>query len=77
MVSVEPPDTMRPELSHCPAARSNAEVFWLYPGVHAVWWYRLANKLWRRRFFFLARAISHARRRCRWRTPAVVCHHSR
>jgi len=43
-----------------PAARNNAEVFWLYPGVHAVWWYRLANKLWRRRFFFLARAISQA-----------------
>lgn len=41
-----------------PAARSNAEVFWAYPGVHAVWWYRLAHRLWLCRAFLLARVIS-------------------
>lgn len=41
-----------------PAARSNAEVFWLYSGLHAVWWYRFAHILWRWRWFFLARAVS-------------------
>ncbi|MBC7725608.1 MAG: serine O-acetyltransferase [Burkholderiaceae bacterium] len=45
-----------------PAARSNAEVFWLYPGVHAVWCHRLAHRLWLRRRFFLARALSQLAR---------------
>ncbi len=41
-----------------PAARTNAEVLFTYSGVHAVWCYRLSNGLWRRRRFFLARALS-------------------
>lgn len=41
-----------------PAARSNAEVFWLYPGVHAIWCYRAAHRLWSWRAYFLARAVS-------------------
>lgn len=42
-----------------PAARSNAEVFWLYPGLHAVWTYRVAHRMWRHRGLrFLARALS-------------------
>jgi serine O-acetyltransferase len=41
-----------------PAARSAAEVFWLYSGLHAIWWYRIANRLWRARRFFLGRAVS-------------------
>lgn len=41
-----------------PAARSNAEVFWTYSGVHAVWGYRLAHRLWQRRRFLLARIVS-------------------
>ncbi|MCW4385464.1 serine O-acetyltransferase [Salinibacterium sp. SYSU T00001] len=41
-----------------PAARSNAEVFWLYSGLHAIWWYRIAHRLWGWRRFFLARAVS-------------------
>lgn len=31
-----------------PAARSSLEVALAYPGVHAVWFYRLAHALWRR-----------------------------
>jgi serine O-acetyltransferase len=46
-----------------PASRSNAEVFWLYSGVHAVWGYRLAHRMWRVRWLrFLARLVSQATR---------------
>jgi serine O-acetyltransferase len=45
-----------------PAARSNAEVFWLYSGVHAIWWYRIANRLWRWRWYFAGRAVSQLAR---------------
>jgi serine O-acetyltransferase len=38
-----------------PAARSTLEVLLTYPGVHAVFWYRLANQLWRWNFKLLAR----------------------
>jgi serine O-acetyltransferase len=46
-----------------PASRSNAEVFWLYSGVHAVWGYRLAHRMWRHRpLRFLARLVSQVTR---------------
>ena len=32
--------------AHDPAARSNAEVFLAYSGLHAVWSYRVAHRLW-------------------------------
>lgn len=41
-----------------PAARSLAEVILLYPGYHALLWYRLAHRLYRRQHFFLARLFS-------------------
>jgi serine O-acetyltransferase len=41
-----------------PAARSRAEVIFLYPGVHAVLFHRAAHGLWGARFFLLARALS-------------------
>lgn len=41
-----------------PAARSNAEVLLLYPGLHAVIAHRLANKLYKQGNFFAARAVS-------------------
>ncbi|MBO1679560.1 serine O-acetyltransferase EpsC [Bittarella massiliensis (ex Durand et al. 2017)] len=41
-----------------PAARSLAEVILLYPGYHALLWYRLAHRLYRRNHFFLARLFS-------------------
>lgn len=34
--------------AHDPAARSGLEIFIVYSGLHAVWWYRLNNRLWRR-----------------------------
>lgn len=42
-----------------PAARSTLEVLLCYPGLHAQWFYRLAHWLWLRRFYLLARWISH------------------
>lgn len=42
-----------------PAARSVLEVVFCYPGLHALWFHRLAHFLWRRRFRFIARCISH------------------
>ncbi|MDH5488444.1 MAG: serine O-acetyltransferase [Rhodospirillaceae bacterium] len=45
-----------------PAARSRLEVALLYPGFHAVIFYRISNALWRNEFKFLARFISQIAR---------------
>jgi len=45
-----------------PAARTWWEVVTCYPGLHAIWMYRFAHALWRRRFYWLARWISHLAR---------------
>lgn len=45
-----------------PAARSSAEIALLYPGVHALWAYRAAHKLWSNGHTFAARALSQAAR---------------
>ena len=41
-----------------PAARNTFEVITIYPGVHALMMYRLANALWRHRLRYGARLIS-------------------
>ena len=41
-----------------PAARTLAEVMLLYPGFHALLFYRVAHRLYKKRHFFLARMIS-------------------
>ena len=45
-----------------PAARSSWEVFFLYPGLHALWWHRVANFFYRHNCYFLARLISQVNR---------------
>ena len=45
-----------------PAARSTTEVIFCYPGLHALWFHRLAHFLWRHRLQFLARLLSHINR---------------
>lgn len=45
-------------LERDPAARSRAEVIFTYPSVHALFFYRLANPLWRRGWYFLARFLT-------------------
>lgn len=42
-----------------PAARNRLEVFLAYPGVHAVWGYRLTNFLWRKNAKLIARVFSN------------------
>jgi len=42
-----------------PAARGMLEVIFCYPGFHAILFYRTANWLWRHKFYFLGRFISH------------------
>lgn len=41
-----------------PAARSVLEVIFCYPGLHAIWLYRLSHKLYKNNFIFLARLIN-------------------
>ena len=41
-----------------PAARNVAEILLTYPGVHAIIWHRLSNRLWRSGFKFPARFLS-------------------
>jgi serine O-acetyltransferase len=45
-----------------PAARSTLEVILCYPGLHALWWHRLAHFLWQHRLRLLARTLSQINR---------------
>ncbi|HLR79820.1 MAG TPA: serine O-acetyltransferase [Bacillota bacterium] len=45
-----------------PAARSYFEVFLTYSGLHAIWWHRLAHAFYKRKIFFIARALSQLNR---------------
>jgi serine O-acetyltransferase len=42
-----------------PAARSTLEILLSYPGLHAIWGYRITHWLWKRRLRLLARWLSH------------------
>lgn len=44
-----------------PAPRSRAEIL-LYPGVWALFWHRVAHRLYRAELFFLARFVNHTSR---------------
>jgi serine O-acetyltransferase len=55
-------EDIRAAMDRDPAARSVFEVFLLYPGLHALWWHRVANFFYRHKCFFLARLISQANR---------------
>jgi serine O-acetyltransferase len=45
-----------------PAARSALEVFFCYPGLHALWFHRVSHWFWTRQFYFLGRFTSHVGR---------------
>jgi serine O-acetyltransferase len=53
---------VRTVMERDPAARSMTEVLLCYPGVHALAFHRLANRLWRRGWLGLARFVSHISR---------------
>ena len=46
-----------------PAARSKFEIFWLYSGLHAIMYYRVAHWLYEHRLRFVARWLSQLARR--------------
>jgi serine O-acetyltransferase len=46
-------------LDRDPAARTRWEVATCYPGLHAIWFHRIAHALWRRGFRWLGRWLSH------------------
>lgn len=41
-----------------PAARSRFEIALTYPGMHAIWWHRIAHRLWGWRLRLLARLLA-------------------
>jgi len=45
-----------------PAARGMGEVIFCYPGLHAIWFHRIAYVLWSKGFLFIARFLSHINR---------------
>ncbi len=45
-----------------PAARSVWEAIFSYPGLHALWWHRLAHWCWTHRLRWLGRFVSHLSR---------------
>lgn len=51
-------------LQRDPAARSRFEVFFAYPGVHALMFYRFAHWAWKSGFYTTGRIISHIGRFC-------------
>lgn len=56
-------------LERDPAARHWSEVILCYPGLHAIWIYRLAHQLWRTNFKLLARFLSQV---SRWLTGIEI-----
>jgi serine O-acetyltransferase len=58
--------TMREDIktvfSRDPAARSTLEILFCYPGLHALWGYRVAHFLWNHKMRFFGRLTSHATR---------------
>ncbi len=57
-------EDIRTAFDRDPAARSTWEVLTCYPGLHAIWMYRVANASWRHGFAWLGRFISHIARWC-------------
>ena len=49
-------------LDRDPAARNKLEVLVCYPGLHAIWMYRLSHRLWKSGFKLIARWISQTTR---------------
>jgi serine O-acetyltransferase len=55
-------EDIRNVFSKDPAARNVLEVIFLYPGLHALWFHRLAHWLWQHKLRFFARLLSHVGR---------------
>ena len=55
-------EDIRTALAKDPAAKSALEVVLTYPGLHAIWLYRLAHACWTRDFRLTGRLLSHVAR---------------
>lgn len=62
-------EDIRSAFDRDPATKSVWEVITCYPGLHAIWMYRLANRLWRMRLYWLGRFVSHV---ARWLTGIEI-----
>ena len=62
-------EDIRTAFDRDPATKSVWEVITCYPGLHAIWMYRLANWFWRVRLYWLGRFISHI---TRWLTGIEI-----
>jgi serine O-acetyltransferase len=62
-------EDIRTAFDRDPAARSSWEVLTCYPGLHAIWMYRLANVCWRNGLLWFGRLISHV---ARWLTGIEI-----
>ena len=62
-------DDVRTAMAKDPAATSAAAVVLTYPGLHAVWLYRLAHTLWTSDHTFAAHLLSHL---ARWLTGVEI-----
>ncbi|MDA8263242.1 MAG: serine O-acetyltransferase [Actinomycetota bacterium] len=60
---------IRAAMARDPAARNPLEILLFYPGMHAIWGYRVAHWLWVRDQKFAARALSFA---MRWFTGVEI-----
>lgn len=45
-----------------PAARNNIEILLFYPGVHAVFFYNVAHRLYKFKLYFVAKLVAHISR---------------
>jgi serine O-acetyltransferase len=45
-----------------PAAKSSLEVIFCYPGLHALWFHRIAHWFWKHKILFFGRLLSHINR---------------
>lgn len=45
-----------------PAAKSKFEIVFCYPGLHALWLFRISSFFWKRQWYFTARFLSHINR---------------
>lgn len=56
-------EDLKTALEKDPAARNKLEIFLTYPGVHAIWNYRIAHWLWLHRIKLIAKVFSNRARR--------------
>src|SRR4030066_591978 len=45
-----------------PAAKNHVEMLLCYPGLHAIWFHRIAHSLYQRKWYTTARLVSHFNR---------------